>query len=158
MAYTRLIASDINTRPNPELPFHRHNGSTLSSHNRRHQDCKDNIRSYSLYNDSFILEFLAPPPALNATVLLRSTYLSPSNQLGKSHPQAPPLHRHFSASFLVTNGLIGTTLGYEAKDQAWGAGTHHAIPPWTPHCFWPHPDAIEDSTMFVRAHPDAGAA
>lgn len=114
---------------------------------------------HTLYNDSFILEFLDPPPALKATALMRSTYLCPSNKLGKAHPQAPPLHLHFSQAetFFVTKGIIGTTLGYSATDQAWKAGTHHEIAPWTPHCFWPHLHATEDSTMYVWAHPDAGS-
>ncbi|KAF3046092.1 hypothetical protein E8E12_011010 [Didymella heteroderae] len=113
---------------------------------------------HSLYNDSFTLEFLEPPPALDATVLMRSTYLAPSNKLGKSHPQAPPLHLHFlqAETFFVTKGIIGTTLGYSTQDQSWKAGSHHEIAPWTPHCFWPHPDAREDSTVYVWAHPDAG--
>lgn len=112
---------------------------------------------HTLYNSSFILEFLEPPPALHATVLMRCTYLSPSNKLGKAHPQAPPLHLHFSQSetFLVTKGTVGTTLGYETQDQAWKAGMQpYEIAPWVPHRFWPHPDADEDSTIYVWAHPE----
>ncbi|KAJ4381042.1 hypothetical protein N0V86_003389 [Didymella sp. IMI 355093] len=122
------------------------------------QNAKRISGPYSLYNESFILEFLEPPSALDATVLMRATYLTPSNKLGKSHPQAPPLHLHFSQSetFFVSKGIIGTTLGYEAKDHAWKAGMQHEIEPWTPHCFWPHPEAQENSTMYVWAHPDAG--
>jgi len=33
-------------------------------------------------------------------------------------------------------------------------GEPHEITPWVPHRFWPVPDAKEDSTLIVWAHPD----
>ncbi|KAH6618634.1 hypothetical protein C7974DRAFT_400527 [Boeremia exigua] len=113
---------------------------------------------YSLYSSSFTIEFLSPPPSLHATVLMRCTYHLPSASLGKAHPQAPPLHLHFSQSetFLVTQGTVGTTTGYELTDTVWAAGMQpQEIVPWVPHRFWPDPDASEDSTVYVWAHPDA---
>ncbi|KAF2629786.1 hypothetical protein BU25DRAFT_420041 [Macroventuria anomochaeta] len=40
--------------------------------------------------------------------------------LGKSHPQAPPLHLHFlqPETFLVTKGTFNTTIGYDLQGRA----------------------------------------
>ncbi|KAL2834768.1 hypothetical protein BJY01DRAFT_238989 [Aspergillus pseudoustus] len=102
-------------------------------------------------------------PHLNASVLMRATYKGGHDliSLGKNHPQAPPLHIHFSQSesFLVEAGAVGTTTTYDAIDtvHTTGASYHQvvprqglsppvpsrdehvavAIPPWTPHKFWP---------------------
>ncbi|KAL1601077.1 hypothetical protein SLS59_005746 [Nothophoma quercina] len=112
---------------------------------------------HTLYNSSFILEFLEPPPFLDATVLMRCTYLLPAMSQGKAHPQAPPLHLHFqqSETFLVTKGTVGTTTSYELTDRAWSKGMEpFEIKPWTPHKFWPHPEAQEDTVLYLWAHPD----
>ncbi|KAL3487937.1 hypothetical protein BJX62DRAFT_212689 [Aspergillus germanicus] len=116
-----------------------------------------------LFDGSFILEFLQPAPELNASVLMRATYKGGHElvKLGKKHPQAPPLHIHFaqSESFIVEAGAVGTTSTYDAIDtvHTTKASYHQtvprqglsppvpvrdengatAIPPWTPHNFWP---------------------
>ncbi|KAF2741169.1 hypothetical protein EJ04DRAFT_548110 [Polyplosphaeria fusca] len=108
-----------------------------------------------LFSGTFTVEFLEPPPTLNATVLMRASYTQ--NPLGKSHPQSPPLHLHFdqSETFLVTQGLLGTTTTYDAVDNSWTSeNTPYEFPPWMPHRFWPHPEAKEDTVMYVWAHPD----
>ncbi|CAG5158154.1 uncharacterized protein ALTATR162_LOCUS5011 [Alternaria atra] len=111
---------------------------------------------HTLFNSSFIIEFLEPPPTLNATVLMRTIYLTPANSKGKHHPQSPPLHLHFdqSETFYVAKGKVGTTLGWAAQDQAWTSEDGaFEIEPWVPHRFWPHPEAQEDSVLYVWAHP-----
>lgn len=116
---------------------------------------------HTLYNSTFILEFLSPPPSLHATVLMRCTYLHPASSQGKAHPQSPPLHLHFAQSetFLVAQGTVGTTTGYNVQDRAWTrADPPHEIPPWTPHRFWPHPRAHEDTVLYLWAHPEADEA
>ncbi|KAL3440049.1 hypothetical protein BJX65DRAFT_291212 [Aspergillus insuetus] len=116
-----------------------------------------------LFDGSFILEFLQPAPELNASVLMRATYKGGHEftKLGKKHPQAPPLHIHFaqSESFLVEAGAVGTTTTYDAIDTVHTTKASYnqviprqglsppvpsrdedgatAIPPWTPHNFWP---------------------
>ncbi|KAL2865872.1 uncharacterized protein BJX67DRAFT_357560 [Aspergillus lucknowensis] len=116
-----------------------------------------------LFEGSFILEFLQPAPELNASVLMRATYKGGHElvKLGKKHPQAPPLHVHFvqSESFIVEAGAVGTTSTYDAIDTVHTTqAAHHqtvprrglsppvltrdehgatAIPPGTPHNFWP---------------------
>ena len=30
----------------------------------------------------------------------------------------------------------------------------HEIVPWVPHRFWPHPEAEEDTVLYLWAHPD----
>ncbi|KAJ0417594.1 hypothetical protein BJY00DRAFT_199170 [Aspergillus carlsbadensis] len=116
-----------------------------------------------LFGGSFILEFLQPAPELNASVLMRATYKGGHElvKLGKKHPQAPPLHIHFaqSESFIVEAGAVGTTTTYDTIDTVHTTeGAHHqvvprqglsppvpsrdangatAIPPRTPHNFWP---------------------
>lgn len=116
-----------------------------------------------LFDGSFILEFLQPAPELNASFLMRATYKGGHEfmKLGKNHPQAPPLHIHFaqSESFLVVAGAVGTTTTYDVIDTVHTTRSSHnqvvprqglsppvpsrnsrgeiAIPPWTPHNFWP---------------------
>ncbi|KAF2190441.1 hypothetical protein K469DRAFT_623534 [Zopfia rhizophila CBS 207.26] len=112
-----------------------------------------------MYDGSFIVEFLEPPPELHATVLMRSTYKydHPLNQKGKSHPQSPPLHIHFdqSETFCVVSGKVGTTHGWEARDRVWTKEDGACeVGPWFPHNFWPCPNAEEDTVFLVWAHPD----
>lgn len=118
-----------------------------------------------LFDGSFMLEMLQPPNNLNASVLMKATYVGGHHllQLGKSHPQAPPLHIHFSQSesFIVTSGAIGTTTTYATVDTIHTPDGNHSqatteakkpkgpplasrssrgvsqIPPHTPHNFWP---------------------
>jgi hypothetical protein len=49
---------------------------------------------HRLFDDSFIIEFLQPAAELDATVLMRATYVGdhPSMQLGKKHPQVSKQH------------------------------------------------------------------
>ncbi|KAH7090492.1 hypothetical protein FB567DRAFT_292954 [Paraphoma chrysanthemicola] len=112
---------------------------------------------HTLFNNSFVLEFLDPPPDLQATVLMRATYTGSAQRQGKSHPQSPPLHLHFdqAESFFVTQGKLGTTSGWDAKDSTWTKEDGvFEIKTWEPHRFWPHPNAQEDTTFYVWAHPD----
>ncbi|KAF2116528.1 hypothetical protein BDV96DRAFT_28095 [Lophiotrema nucula] len=113
---------------------------------------------FSLYSNSFEVEFLEPPPTLHATVLMKATYIyGPKSLLGKSHGQSPPLHLHFaqSESFFVSSGLLGTTTTWDNVDKAFTpADGVQEFPPWMPHRFWPHPEAKEDTTIYVWAHPD----
>ncbi|KAL4860771.1 hypothetical protein BDV12DRAFT_181140 [Aspergillus spectabilis] len=116
-----------------------------------------------MFDGSFIIEFLKPSPELDASVLMRATYVGghETTRRGKEHPQAPPLHIHFaqSESFIVEAGAVGTTTTYDTIDtihttaasHLQGASRpglsppHHSrtadgvieIPPWTPHNFWP---------------------
>lgn len=88
---------------------------------------------------------------------MRTTYTGSAQLKGKSHSQSPPLHLHFdqSESFYVKTGIVGTTDGWDAKDRKWvGDSEVHEILPYVPHRFWPHPDAKEDSVMYVWVHPD----
>jgi hypothetical protein len=79
---------------------------------------------YNLFSDTFKLEFLAPPPSLDATVLMRATYSLAAAKQGKQHPQSPPLHLHFEQveSFWVAKGLVGTEMGWggEKGVRGWG--------------------------------------
>ncbi|KAJ4352544.1 uncharacterized protein N0V89_007893 [Didymosphaeria variabile] len=117
---------------------------------------------FSQFNDSVIFEYLEPPASLNATVLIRATYVNPAvsalNKTGTKHPQSPPLHIHFDQweSFLMAKGKICTTSTYEAKEATHSRGdaVHH-IAPYMPHSFHPCADATEDSTMYMWAHPEA---
>ncbi|KAK5467854.1 hypothetical protein LTS15_000827 [Exophiala xenobiotica] len=79
--------------------------------------------------------------------------------------QSPPLHIHFqqSETFSVVRGSIGTTTTYSAIDTihtphdttTTGAATKpHEIAPWVPHSFWPDPNASQDTTILVWAHPN----
>ncbi|CEL11557.1 hypothetical protein ASPCAL14658 [Aspergillus calidoustus] len=118
---------------------------------------------HRLFDDSFIIEFLQPAVELDATVLMRATYVGdhPSMQLGKKHPQVPPMHLHFmqSESFIVETGAIGTTTTYSLIDTIHTSSANYPqnkvparlspplpvrsdqgvteITPWTPHQFWP---------------------
>lgn len=89
---------------------------------------------------------------------MRGTYKA-SHKLcktGKQHPQSPPLHLHFdqSETFEVLTGTLGTTSGWDAKDQTWTAASgKQELRPWIPHTFWPCPNATEDTTFLVWAHP-----
>ncbi|KAL3456253.1 hypothetical protein BJX64DRAFT_271011 [Aspergillus heterothallicus] len=116
-----------------------------------------------LFDGSFVIEFLQPSPELDASVLMRATYKGGHEftKLGKKHPQAPPLHIHFSQieSFLVEAGAVGTTTTWDLVDTVHTTtGAYNqtvprqnlsppvpsrdvngatAIPAWTPHNFWP---------------------
>ncbi|KAL2826272.1 hypothetical protein BDW59DRAFT_145334 [Aspergillus cavernicola] len=118
---------------------------------------------HKLFDGSFIIEFLQPSPELDASVLMRATYVGghEATKLGKKHPQAPPIHIHFeqSESVIVEAGVVGTTTTYDAIDTIHTTAANHAqtvprqglsppvpsrnadgvteIPPWTPHNFWP---------------------
>ena len=105
-----------------------------------------------LFDGSFIIEFLQPPEGLDASVLMKSTYVGGHAhlELGKKHPQAPPLHIHFrfaltfpisqdcdsadfcsqSESFLVLSGAAGTTSTYETIDTV--HTPHSSTPQQTP--------------------------
>ncbi|KAF2708234.1 hypothetical protein K504DRAFT_334527, partial [Pleomassaria siparia CBS 279.74] len=114
---------------------------------------------HELFSGSFILEALEVPPTLNATVLLRARYVwnHPTSTLGKSHPQSPPLHLHFDQceTFFVAQGKVGTTTTWACVDRAWSReDAAHEIETWVPHRFWPHPEAGEDTVMYVYAHPN----
>ncbi|KAL6249010.1 hypothetical protein RBB50_004073 [Rhinocladiella similis] len=118
---------------------------------------------YALYDGSFILEFLKPKPSRNASVLMRATYKHdhPMCKLGRGHSQSPPLHIHFRQyeSFSVLSGSVGTTSTYTTIDtvhtpSTTGEASPHTMPPWTPHTFWPDPDAREDTTILLWAHPN----
>ncbi|KIW56491.1 hypothetical protein PV05_05150 [Exophiala xenobiotica] len=94
---------------------------------------------------------------------MRATYKHdhPLCKRGKSHAQAPPLHIHFqqSETFYVLRGSVGTTTTYAAIDtihtpSTTGEAKPHEIVPWMPHNFWPDPNASEDITILVWAHPD----
>ncbi|KAK4903460.1 hypothetical protein LTR27_000391 [Elasticomyces elasticus] len=114
------------------------------------------ISTYTLFDASFILEFLEPTE--DASVIMRATYKAghPLNQLGKANPMAPPYHLHFdqSETFQVISGRLGATLGWEAKDHILtpADGGHHT-PPWTPHRIWPVPGETEDTVILNWAHP-----
>ncbi|KKK26318.1 hypothetical protein ARAM_001572 [Aspergillus rambellii] len=118
---------------------------------------------HKLFDGSFIIEFLQVPPGLDATVLMRATYVGghDATKLGKAHPQTPPLHIHFhqAESFIVESGAIGTTTTYDVIDTihtttraypqkpprpglspplpSRTANGVTVIPPYTPHTFWP---------------------
>ncbi|KAL4862390.1 hypothetical protein BDV12DRAFT_207290 [Aspergillus spectabilis] len=120
---------------------------------------------HRLFDGSFVIEFLQPAAELQATVLMRATYVGdhPSIELGKKHPQVPPMHVHFmqSESFIVEAGAIGTTTTYDLIDMIHTGTANYpqktprpglspplpcrsgegvtVIPPWTPHQFWPVP-------------------
>ena len=54
---------------------------------------------------------------------------------------------------------MGTTTTYAAVDtihtpSTTGEAKPHEIVPWVPHNFWPDPNASEDITILVWAHPD----
>ncbi|KAI9739841.1 MAG: hypothetical protein M1818_004897 [Claussenomyces sp. TS43310] len=114
---------------------------------------------FSLYEGSFILEFLKPDPSRNASVLMRCTYKHDHHlcRKGKGHPQSPPLHLHFnqSESFTVLSGSVGTTHTWSATDHIWTpADGIVTIEPWKPHTFWADGNATEDTTILLWAHPD----
>ncbi|KAL4966689.1 uncharacterized protein BDV14DRAFT_198811 [Aspergillus stella-maris] len=113
-----------------------------------------------LFDGSFVLEFLQPLPELDASVLMRATYVGghESLKLGKQHPQAPPLHIHFAQweSFIIEKGAIGTTSTWDTIDTIHTTNANHVqgcispsslparddegatnISPWVPHQFWP---------------------
>jgi hypothetical protein len=63
----------------------------------------------------------------------------------------------------VVCGSIGTTTTYSAIDTihtppdtttTTGAAKPHEIAPWVPHSFWPDPNASQDTTILVWAHPN----
>ncbi|KAL4863458.1 hypothetical protein BDV12DRAFT_206457 [Aspergillus spectabilis] len=118
---------------------------------------------HKLFDGSFILEFLQRGPELDASVLMRATYVGghEATKRGKAHQQAPPLHIHFaqSESFIVEAGAIGSSTSYAVIDTIHTTASSHVqtipppnlsppvpsrsddgvteIPPWTPHNFWP---------------------
>ncbi|KIX01657.1 uncharacterized protein Z518_09383 [Rhinocladiella mackenziei CBS 650.93] len=94
---------------------------------------------------------------------MRATYKHdhPWCKKGKQHAQSPPLHLHFlqSETFVVLSGELGTTTTYSLVDTIHtpantGESNPHELKPWTPHTFWPSPDAAEDTVMMVWAHPE----
>lgn len=59
----------------------------------------------------------------------------------------------------MVRGSIGTTTTYSAIDtihtpDTTGAANPHEIDPWVPHSFWPDPNASQDTTILVWAHPN----
>lgn len=121
------------------------------------------------FHNSFEITYFNPHPNRNASVLMRSRYISshPDTQLGKKHAQTPPLHIHFSQaeSFVVLQGRCGGTQGYDLVDRVWlkedGVQT---VPPWVPHTFWPvardsckatggDQECGEDGVLLMWAHP-----
>lgn len=59
----------------------------------------------------------------------------------------------------MLRGSVGTTTTYAAIDtihtpSTTGEAKPHEIVPWMPHNFWPDPNASEDITILVWAHPD----
>ncbi|GAM41091.1 hypothetical protein TCE0_041f13952 [Talaromyces pinophilus] len=114
---------------------------------------------YSLFEGSFILEFLKPDPSRDATVMMRATYKHdhPLCKKGAAHPQTPPLHLHFSQSetFEVLQGKIATVEGWSVTKRIWTPeDEQHEIKPWVPHSFQPVPDSTEDTIILVWAHPE----
>lgn len=119
------------------------------------------------YNRSFKAEYFRPSPTRDASVLMRGTYVMshPETKLGKKYAQVPPLHLHFeqAETFVVLQGKIGTTMGYEGVDTIWHRGNTKSpitIKPWTPHTFWPvvpneaaDGDETEDAVLLIWAHP-----
>lgn len=122
---------------------------------------------FMLFNNSFIIEYLNPHPARNASVLMHARYVAthPEVKLGKKYGQTPPLHLHFSQaeSFIVLQGRIGTTTGWECRDRVWTSSNGvQTIEQWKVHSFWPvppdeYPDSAEegkeDCRILVWAHP-----
>jgi hypothetical protein len=76
------------------------------------------------------------------------------------------LHIHFTQteSFAILSGQVGTTSSPTSgaigavKDQVHDRESTlrhpHDIEPWTPHTFWPVPDATEDSVLLLWATPE----
>jgi hypothetical protein len=59
----------------------------------------------------------------------------------------------------VLSGEVGTSTTWDDVDtihtpQNTGVSNPHHIPPWIPHRFWPSPNATEDTTILVWAHPN----
>jgi len=83
--------------------------------------------------------------------------VAPTHPEGKIAPPEPAVHLHFdqSETLFVASGKVGTTLDYAGRDRVWTRedGTHE-IKPWVPHTFWPHPEAGEDTVVYIVAHPD----
>jgi hypothetical protein len=82
----------------------------------------------------------------------------PLIRLSKSHPQAPPLHLHFSQSetFVVASGKLGITSTYAYTDRVFTRKDgFHEVEPWTPHQFWPIADAGEDTVVYFVVHPNS---
>ncbi|KAE8548872.1 hypothetical protein EYB25_009255 [Talaromyces marneffei] len=95
---------------------------------------------FSLFEGSFILEFLQPHPSRDASVLMRATYKHdhPLCEKGAGHPQ----------------GQVSTVKGWSATKRAWTRGDGgHEIKRWVPHSFQPVPDSPEDTIILVWAHP-----
>lgn len=121
----------------------------------------------SYFNDSFVVEYLKPDPARNASSLLKARYVAnhPEIKLGKKYAQVPPYHLHFLQieSFVVLQGRVGNTTGWERTDHVWTAKDGiQKVEKWMPHTFWPvrpdeHPESANeadvDPIMLVWAHP-----
>ncbi|KAF2027518.1 hypothetical protein EK21DRAFT_71764 [Setomelanomma holmii] len=90
---------------------------------------------------------------------MRTTYIGAAQRQSKSHPQSPPLHLHFdqSESFFVGQGEVGTTSGWDARDEKWTAEKSvHEIVAWEPHRK-DHKLVGEkylDEDSIAQAHPD----
>lgn len=76
---------------------------------------------------------------------MRTTYTGPLQAQGKSHGQSPPLHLHFDQceTFYVQKGTLGSTSGWDAKDELWTKemkgleGGVHVFEAWEPHTYVP---------------------
>ncbi|UKZ78674.1 hypothetical protein TrVFT333_006420 [Trichoderma virens FT-333] len=70
-------------------------------------------RPHSLFDNSFVIEFLQPPPELDASVLFRATYKGghEATKLGKQHPQrSQPKGRSSNTVFLLWGHPRHTTV------------------------------------------------
>lgn len=122
---------------------------------------------FSLYNNSFIIEYFNPDPVRNASALMKGRYVAnhPEVRQGKKYAQTPPLHLHFSQieTFVILQGRLGNTKGWNVEDRVYTAKDGiQSVERWTPHTFWPvlptaDPDtadlADEDAIMLVWSHP-----
>nr|POE54405.1 hypothetical protein CFP56_41344 [Quercus suber] len=114
---------------------------------------------FSLFDDSFFVEFLEVPKSLDATCLLRVTIkarhplVSETNT--KRHPQTPPLHIHFAQTetFQILQGKFGVEMGWDRRDYVLTPESGRVdIPPWVPHMPYPLP-GDEDTVVLLWAHP-----
>jgi len=124
---------------------------------------------YHLFNSSFTITYLTPHASRNASVLMFATYHTsqPNSEthLGKKYAQSPPSHLHFSQaeSFVVLQGRVGTTFGWDCVDKVFTARDGvQIVKPYTVHTFWPVPpesyaetraDAEGDASLLIWAHP-----
>lgn len=113
---------------------------------------------HTLFDGSFILEFLKPHPHRKASALMRTTFKAsnPVTKTGKKHPQSPPLHLHFDQveSFEVIKGSICTTQGYECRDLVHKPEDGEVVlNAYVPHTFWPDPNCDEDAVLLLWTWP-----